>query len=135
MLATTNRFNFQIMISLLGTTGVVLARLARVLERRNKCSEMPLVGKRDIIDLRIAFRHFLRTANVKRSRELAIRFTFVRLGHALELLDNFRTIFCTLKHHNPTFERKYYFLEYSRLLIIEFFFEKKVILKTICLRK
>ena len=30
--------------------------------------------------------------------------------------------FCILKHKNHTFERKYYFLEQFRLLIIEFFF-------------
>ena len=68
ILATTNRFNFQIMISLKETTGVVLARLARVLERRNKCSEMPLVGKRDIIDLRIGFSAF--PANRERHQEV-----------------------------------------------------------------
>lgn len=58
-LATTNRFSFQIMISLLETTGVVLARLARVLEWCNKCSEMPWAGKRDITTLRIGFSAFL----------------------------------------------------------------------------
>ena len=58
MLATTNRFSFQIMISLLETTGVVLAWLARVLERRNKCTEMPWAGKRDVTDLRIGFSAF-----------------------------------------------------------------------------
>ena len=57
-LATTNRFSFQIMISLLETTGVVLARLARVLEWCNKCSEMPWAGKRDITTLRIGFSAF-----------------------------------------------------------------------------
>ena len=54
MLATTNRFSFQI----LETTGVVLAWLARLLERRNKCSEMPWEGKRDITNLRIGFSAF-----------------------------------------------------------------------------
>ena len=31
--------------------------------------------------------------------------------------------FCTLKHHNPTFEKKYNFLELFCLVIIEFSFE------------
>ena len=34
-------------------------------------------------------------------------------------------VVCTLKHHNPMFDRKYDFLELFCLLIIEFYFSKK----------
>ena len=42
----------------------------------------------------------------------------------------YRKVYCTLKHHNPTFEKKDDFLELFCLLIIEFHFQKTVILKT-----
>ena len=43
----------------------------------------------------------------------------------------YRKVFCTLKHHNLTFERKHYLLQLFRLLIIESFSYRNVILKTI----
>ena len=41
----------------------------------------------------------------------------------------YRTVFCTLKHHNPTFEKKYDFLELFCLLIIESISKKLKITK------
>ena len=46
-----------------------------------------------------------------------LRFTFVRLDHAPEVSD-LPQGFCTLKHHNPTFENKYDFVELFYLLIM-----------------
>ena len=37
----------------------------------------------------------------------------------------YRKGFCILKHHNPTFEKKYDLLELFCLLIIEFYFKKR----------
>jgi len=37
----------------------------------------------------------------------------------------YRKAFCTPKHHNPTFEKKYEFLELFCLLIIQFYFKKR----------
>ena len=34
-------------------------------------------------------------------------------------------VFCTLKYHNPTFEKKYDFFKLFCLLIIEFYFKKR----------
>ena len=36
----------------------------------------------------------------------------------------YRRVFYTLKHHNPTSEKKYDFLELFYLLITEFYFKK-----------
>ena len=36
----------------------------------------------------------------------------------------YRRVFDTLKHHNPTSEKKYDFLELFYLLITEFYFKK-----------
>ena len=83
-------------------------------------------------DLKIeVFRHFPRTANVKKSRDqvLAVRFavwglTLIRLDHAPEV-SNLPQRFFTLKPHNPTFKKKNHFLELFFLLIIEFYFKKR----------
>ena len=50
--------------------------------------------------------------------------TFVRLDHAPEGSD-LPEGFCFLKHHNPTFKKKYDLLELFSLLIIEFYFKKR----------
>ena len=53
-----------------------------------------------------------------------LRFTFVPLNHAPEVSD-LPQGFCTSRHHNPTFEKKYDFLELFCLLIIQFYFKKR----------
>ena len=37
----------------------------------------------------------------------------------------YRKVFCTFKHHNPTFEKKYDYLQLFCLLITKFYFKKK----------
>ena len=67
-------------------------------------------------DLKIEFfRHFPRIAKVKKSRDpgLAIRYAFT--AYLFTVI--YRKVFFTLKHHNPTFEKKDDFLE---LLLIDY---------------
>ena len=61
------------------------------------------------------FRHFQPIAKVKKSRDpgLAIRYAFT--AYLFTVI--YRKVFFTLKHHNPTFEKKEDFLE---LLLIDY---------------
>ena len=62
-------------------------------------------------------------SHVSKALSSGFRFTFVRLDHVPEVSD-LPQGFCTLKHHKPTFEKKYDFLELFCLMIVEFYFKK-----------
>ena len=81
----------------------------------------------------IRLRFFGISCESRRSRSHATRFLPSGLRfevHVCTGRPRSRGKVCTLKHRNPTFEKKYDFLELFCLLIIEFYFQN-VILKTI----
>ena len=107
------------------TRALVFLPKQEVLNPGERLSAAAIIG-----DLKIeVFRHFPATRERQEvtwpgpcRQVCCLTFTFVPLDHAPEVI--YRKVFCTLRHHNPTFEKKYDFLELFRLLIIEFSFKK-----------
>ena len=86
-----------------------------------------VVNKKSVIIETLRSRFSAFPANRKRQevtwQYLVVRFAvcglrFVRFNQALEASDLCCTVFCSRKHHNPTFETKYCFLELFRKLSI-----------------
>ena len=53
-----------------------------------------------------------------------MRFVFIWLDHAPEVSDLDLKVFCTLRHYDPTFEKKYDYIELFCLLFIEFYLKQ-----------